>query len=714
MSPTPRVGLSLMPTEDARLANTALFDAGLVDAIEWSVDFGYLGAPPWVDALLDTYSARGALYAHGVELSMMSARFTPNHEAWLEHLATALRARRYQHLTEHYGFMTAGDFARGTPLPLPPSRALLALAIDRVRRLAELAEVPVGIENLAFALGRDCALAQADFVAELCEKTGAFLLFDVHNLLCQADNFDLDPVALARSYPLARAKQIHFAGGTLTPPRTPRGTLFRRDGHDAPAPDAELELLAAVLPSCVALDVVILERSDRSLFTAAEVDTHHAEFKRLREIVGAATISRAPHPRVSVAHSLPWIDDSVAELDAYQVTLLETLASLDDPRAARAALAAAPAPYQPYLERVEPHALEVALALVRQWSARSEPDPEIAGPTMHAAVFTKPELPLELRNLPVPSPGPGQVLLRVAAVGLCGTDAHAYRGQFPVPLPIVLGHETVGVVEAVGVGVAHPRVGDRVGVSWVQRGCSRCRACVAGLVERCTAPRTWIENGGGLSDLAIVEATGLTVLPDGLDFELAAPVFCGGHVVASGLRRASPRPGERVCVLGVGGLGHLAIGVAAAQGLEVVALTSSQEKARDARALGASEAFVFDRPEDAGPTLERAGGAAIALSTTSSMRAAESLLRGLDVGGRAVLLGLGDGGVTLDPLDVVAREISIIGAVQGPREELVAVLDLVARGKVRPWVESFPLLLAQRALGRVLDGRARYRVVVTP
>jgi D-arabinose 1-dehydrogenase-like Zn-dependent alcohol dehydrogenase/uncharacterized protein (UPF0276 family) len=705
-------GISLLPAEDVRVATAPLFDAGVVDAVEWSLDFGFGedGIAPWIARILDDYEARGAVFAHGVELSPMSALLLPHQEAWLAEARSAFERRKFRHLTEHYGFMTAGDIVRGTPLPLPPSTAALKIAIERVGRLQEIARGPVGIENLAMAFGREDALAQADLVRELCDRTGAFLLLDVHNLFCQAFNFDLDPLALAERYGLDRVREIHVAGGGATYPSADPSRPFRRDSHDHDVPEPAFALLAALLPRTANLEVVILERSDRSLFSELEGERYRADFGRMRSLVHeverADTGPITTRPR-DESPGIAFIDDEPAELDAYQRAMLEALTADGDAVDARRRLVEHPGAvrYSAHVHGFEQRAVEVGAELAREWCARD------IGPTqMAAAVFRRKGSPLELTPLPIPSAGPGQLLIRPLAVGLCGTDLHAHAGRFPVPTPIVLGHEVAGIVEEVGEGAAGFLPGDRVGISWIQRGCGACPGCARGEETRCTSPITWIENGGGLSELVVAEASGATKLPPNVDFEIAAPLFCGGHVAMSAYRRASPRPGERIAVLGLGGLGHLSLMIARAMGHEVVVVTSRADKAKDACALGAAEAVVTDDP---GEALQSMGGADIILAMTSSMRDAGSAARGLAEGGRLVLAGLGDGALELDPVDLVLRQASVVGAIQGPRKDLEDVLDLAARGSVTPRIETFPLHLVNRAMTRLAEGRVRYRAVVT-
>ncbi|NUP09107.1 MAG: DUF692 family protein [Polyangiaceae bacterium] len=708
----PYVGLSLMPSDDWWIANEPLFSQGVVDAIEWSVDFGWgpRGIPDWLAALLSKYSQRGRLYAHGVELSPLSAKWTNEQDFWLAAMEATCREIPFRHLTEHYGFITAGSFVRGTPLPLPPSRAALDLGVRRIEELRARAGLPIGIENLAFALSRSDVEAQASFVTELVERSDAFVLLDLHNLFCQARNFGVGALQLARAYPLERVREIHVAGGGWSTPATdPEGRRFRRDSHDDRMPNEVFALLEAVIEACPQLEAIILERTDRSLFGRDEAERHREDFTRLRRLVRQRARRKEPDTTRERTR-VELVSDDEAALDAYQRTLLDVLDRAEDPPTAKAALLETEdlAVYRDHIATFETRALEIGAALVHQWGAREEPQG-----TMRAAVLRTHRSPLELRSLPMVEPGPGQVLVRVAAVGLCGTDAHAYRGRFPVPIPIVLGHETVGVVEALGEGVTSLSVGARVGISWIQAGCGTCEACERNMQTRCTAPRTWIENGGGLSEWTIAEASGCTLLPDSLPFELAAPLFCAGHVAMSGLRRAQPVEGERIAVVGLGGLGHLALQIARAYGFETVGVSSSLPKLEDARDIFGAHHVVLVENDDVGAAIDRIGGADIILATTSNMAHAARSVEGLRIGGRLVVMGLGDGALAIDPIELVQREASVIGSIQGSRSDLDEVLSLAEQGAVVPSVETFPLLMAQRAMQRLLEGRTRYRAVVT-
>lgn len=330
---------------------------------------------------------------------------------------------------------------------------------------------------------------------------------------------------------------------------------------------------------------------------------------------------------------------------------------------------------------------------------------------MRAAVLTKTNTPWEIKDAEEPRPGPGQVVVRVHASGMCWSDVLAHRGQWPVQLPIVPGHEPAGEIFEVGAGVTSLNVGDRVGVSWNQKGCGTCVWCQRRKPTYCPAYQSWMTLGGGHSELMLAYESGCTLLPEGVSAETAAPVFCAGFTVMSGLRNASPQPGDRVAVLGIGGLGHMAVQYAAALGLETIVLTSTAEKIKFAKQLGAADAVVTD--DDPGKALADVGGADIVLATTTSAAQVSKVVSGLRPEGRLVTMGVTDGPLVIDDLTkLLFHQCSIKGSTHNNRADLVEALGLVARGKVTPIIETYPLSQINAALERVESGKVRFRAVV--
>jgi D-arabinose 1-dehydrogenase-like Zn-dependent alcohol dehydrogenase len=331
-------------------------------------------------------------------------------------------------------------------------------------------------------------------------------------------------------------------------------------------------------------------------------------------------------------------------------------------------------------------------------------------PAMKAIYFNGPGTPFDLRDDAIPEPGPGEVRIRTWASGICGTDLHYWNGALPLQAPWVLGHEPVGTIDALGPGVTRLKTGDRVGVSWVQEACGRCRTCQIGKPDYCAGVQTWMELGGGHRDFLIAKAAGCTLLPEGLDWPLAAPLFCAGYTVMSGYRNARMRPGDRVAVAGVGGLGHIAIQIAKAHGHEVIGITTREEKRTEILALGADDVLVVK--DHAGRELAAMGGVDVVLSTTNNMRHNSELLHGILDEGKLISMAISTDPMVVDPLHLLSHQIAIIGSQQCGRGDLVEVLELAAAGKVKPMVEVYAPDQINQVMARLEAGQVRYRAVL--
>jgi D-arabinose 1-dehydrogenase-like Zn-dependent alcohol dehydrogenase len=327
---------------------------------------------------------------------------------------------------------------------------------------------------------------------------------------------------------------------------------------------------------------------------------------------------------------------------------------------------------------------------------------------MKAAIVPSANSAWVLTEVPTPEPGPNQVLIKIHASGICYTDVHQTRGELPGPFPRTLGHEPVGEIAAVGAGVTTRKAGDRVGVPWYQTTCGRCEWCSRGKPMFCAqAVSTGVQIGGGHAEYMLAHADATMLLPDGLAYEQAAPIFCAGYTVWSGLRWAAPQPGERVAIVGVGGLGHLALQYAKAAGFHTIAVSHSPNKDRLIGELGADE-IVRD-----GQGLARAGGADVVLGTSNSADAMADSIQGLRPDGRLVVMGFDTKPLPLLPADLVAKRIKIVGSQQNGREYLYEALALAASGKVRVMAETYRLDEISKAYERVERGDARFRAVVT-
>jgi alcohol dehydrogenase len=254
----------------------------------------------------------------------------------------------------------------------------------------------------------------------------------------------------------------------------------------------------------------------------------------------------------------------------------------------------------------------------------------------------------EVKDVPTPHPSANQVLIKIHASGLCYTDVHITEGLLPTAaFPRTIGHEPVGEIVEVGDGVTKRKIGDRVGVPWVQASCGRCEWCQRGKPMFCAQQiATGVNTPGSHAEYMVAYADTTTLLPSGISYEQAAPVFCAGYTVWSGLRFADPKPHERIAVLGIGGLGHLAVQYSKAAGFYTIAITHSKDKEELASKLGA------DMVVSNGDALKRDGGADVILVTSNSYNAASEVIKGLRPDGRLVLMG-----VSGEPLMVTAEII---------------------------------------------------------
>ncbi|MET8696034.1 alcohol dehydrogenase catalytic domain-containing protein [Streptomyces bauhiniae] len=337
---------------------------------------------------------------------------------------------------------------------------------------------------------------------------------------------------------------------------------------------------------------------------------------------------------------------------------------------------------------------------------------------MKAVVMTGANQPWEVQEVPTPVAEPGQVLVKVRASGMCFTDVWATQGYGGDIYPQTPGHEVVGEVVAVGDGVHGREVGDRVGTTWVQSACGRCDYCRKNLpltgqtAMNCVAPRTTgFAAQGGHAEYIAVAAGGTVLLPDDLAFEDAAPMMCAGYTTWSALRDADPQPGERIAVVGIGGLGHVALQLAKASGFETIAVTHSPDKHDLAVELGADHVVA------GGKELHDLGGADVLLITTNAFEAAEEAMAGLRPSGRVVLSGLDftrPFSISSEGIPFHMMRQKVIGSTHGGQHYLSEVVDLAGQGKVKPIIETFSLDQATEAYDRLASGKMRFRGVFLP
>ena len=334
---------------------------------------------------------------------------------------------------------------------------------------------------------------------------------------------------------------------------------------------------------------------------------------------------------------------------------------------------------------------------------------------MRAAVVTAFDAPLELQELPVPEPGPGEVLVHVEFSGLCGTDIHAAHGDWPVKpnLPFTPGHEGIGFVEKLGGGVSTRQLGDRVAIAWLGSACGACRYCISGRETLCEKQdNSGYSVDGTFADYAVVPAAFATLVPEGVSSRDAAPLTCAGVTTYKAVKVAGVAPAESVAVFGIGGLGHLAVQYARIAGGFVTAVDIEDSKLAMATELGADH-VVNAATEDPVAAIQARGGADVAIALAASPASFDQAFRSLRRGGRLVCVAMpADNGVLSLPIfDAVIGGKSVIGSIVGTRNDLADVFALHAAGRTRVVIVDRKLDEVNQSIADVSSGAVAARVV---
>ena len=335
---------------------------------------------------------------------------------------------------------------------------------------------------------------------------------------------------------------------------------------------------------------------------------------------------------------------------------------------------------------------------------------------MNAAVVRQFGSPLALEQWDIPSPGANQIVIKTEACGVCHTDLHAAKGDWPVKptLPFIPGHEAIGLVTAVGAGVSIVKEGDRVGVPWLYSACGHCEYCLSAWETVCpNAKFGGYTSNGGFAEYVLADPDYVARVPAGLSAIEAAPLICAGVTTYKGIKQTEARPGEWVAISGVGGLGHLAVQYAKAMGLLVCAIDIDDGKLAHAKRLGAD--LVFNaRAGDPGAALkkETGGGAHGVLITAPSLIAFKQGIGMTRRRGTCVLIGLPPGEFPVPLFEVVANCITIRGSFVGTRFDMAEALRFAADGKVKADIELALLSSINDVFNRLERGDVASRVVL--
>jgi alcohol dehydrogenase, propanol-preferring len=310
-------------------------------------------------------------------------------------------------------------------------------------------------------------------------------------------------------------------------------------------------------------------------------------------------------------------------------------------------------------------------------------------------------------------PQPGQVRVRVETCGVCHSDALAVEGMRADPsLPVVPGHEIVGVIDAVGAGVSAWQVGERVGVGFLGGHCGECESCRRGDFVNCTdQPQTGTTVDGGYAEYTFARTSGLVRVPAGLSSVDAAPLLCAGLTTFSALHQIDARPGALVAVQGIGGLGHLGLQYASRLGYRVAAIARGTDKADLAAQLGATH-YIDSAAEDPGAALRALGGAAAVIATAASGSSMSPLVGGLAPRGRMIVVGAAPDPISVQTAELVFGTRSLAGSLTGSSIENEDNLAFSLAQGIRPMTEVLPLEEAPKAYARMMSGAARFRIVL--
>jgi len=334
---------------------------------------------------------------------------------------------------------------------------------------------------------------------------------------------------------------------------------------------------------------------------------------------------------------------------------------------------------------------------------------------MKAAVCHEFGKPLTIDEVPTPHPNDDQILVKIAASGVCHTDLHAIEGDWPVKPtpPFIPGHEGVGYVAATGKNIKHVKEGDRVGIPWLHSACGFCRHCMGGWETLCESQtNTGYSVNGGFADYALADPNYVGLLPANVSFLEIAPVLCAGVTVYKGLKVTDAKAGDWVVISGIGGLGHMAVQYAKAMGFNVAAVDISDGKLALARNLGASVTVNAMTTDPAAYLQKEIGGAHGVLVTAVSPKAFEQALGMVRRGGTVSLNGLPPGDFPLPIFSMVLNGITVRGSIVGSRLDLQESLDFAAAGKVKATVSTDKLENINAIFNRMRHGEIEGRIVL--
>ncbi|GAO43236.1 multinuclear nonheme iron-dependent oxidase [Flavihumibacter petaseus] len=375
---TTLAAVALNPDSNLLTAALPLLEEEMVDAIEWSFDAvdttGRL--PAYFHDLLQFYASHHRLIGHGIYFSAFSGKWTPDQQEWLSRLAAVCRQFPLEQVTEHFGFMTGKDFHKGAPLNIPRNAATLAIGRDRLARIRQACNCPVGLENLAFSYSLEETRHHGAFLAELVEPVNGFIILDLHNCYCQAMNFSVDADRLLDTYPLHLVREIHISGGSWEPFPDAPGGMVRRDTHDDSVPQEVFDLLQLALRRCPNVRYVTLEQLSTALETTSAQEQFCKDFRRMRGMMaipeGERQQAASGVPQVDFHRPIPLLTGQIPVEDMLlyqqQRELAGILESSEDLATAQKLLRNSSLAASDWkIENWAPYMVETARQIARKW-----------------------------------------------------------------------------------------------------------------------------------------------------------------------------------------------------------------------------------------------------------------------------------------------------------------------------------------------------------
>lgn len=349
-----------------------LLEESKIDAIEWSFDtlFKVNKMPPWFRELLTAFSHEGRLIGHGVFFSLFSGKWLPEQEQWLQQLKQTCTRFQFDHITEHFGFMTGKDFHQGAPLSIPYSAVTLCIGTDRLKRIYDACRCPVGLENLAFSYSLEEVKRHGEFLDKLLEPVNGFIILDLHNLYCQLHNFELTFEEMMMLYPLHRVREIHISGGSWDEPLAGSVRKVRRDTHDDAVPEDVFRLLEQAIHQCPHLKYVVMEQLGNALSMEESRRLFRSDFLRMKDIVREMGECRSISPHQFLPKSFSLAGKAIEDEKLYQqqrelATILESSSDYEEAMTALGSSSLAVSEWQ--IEKWAPHMLETAVKIARKW-----------------------------------------------------------------------------------------------------------------------------------------------------------------------------------------------------------------------------------------------------------------------------------------------------------------------------------------------------------